>query len=408
MSEIKKLLCISILYPLYKGSLNGIFVQRQLHSLKSIFDIDIDVIQPIRTQMPLEVIRDAKAREIWKEEQAKIPFEWIDDMGIRVYQPRFWSPPRQIGHFLWGTFALRAIKEMLIGLCEERKYDLIFSHNAQPCGYIGNYLQKKFHIPNIIMVHGEDVLGQDSPPHYKRMFGKWAIGKTYRDARLVLGNSKRTLGLIKELSPQNSDLLHLGISPVQLLRSRLVLEGDEINIIIIGNITPQKGHKILLPAIAGLRIGYPQIRLKVIGKGWYESDIRALATSLGLMDITQFYNELSMDEVYKQLTQSDIFVMPSWNEGFGIVYLEAMSAGLPIIGTIGEGVEDIFEYGKIGLLVPKEQVGELMDAIAYLIEHREEASNMGEEGSTIAKEHFSWDRSSRSIYDFFLSTIQSH
>ena len=63
----------------------------------------------------------------------------------------------------------------------------------------------------------------------------------------------------------------------------------------------------------------------------------------------------------------DIFVLPSWDEAFGVVYLEAMSFQKPVIGTIGQGISDIIIDGENGFLVPPRNIAELQKKIEYLI-----------------------------------------
>lgn len=406
MKDIKKILCISMLYPQHKDSLLGIFVSQQMQTLRKMYNVDIHVICPIRTQRPSRAYSDKSILKSWKSEMKKIPFEYTDETGIKVYLPRFWSPPKRFFHFSWGFFCYMRIKHLLETLLEKNQYDVIFSHNAQPAGYIGNILQEKTDIPNIILVHGEDVLGQDSPPLFRLPFGKWAIGKTYEKARMVLTVTNRNLKIIKSLSNSNANLLHLGITPPCISRKREIMSSESVNIIQVGALVEQKGQKILVEAINRIKDRFPDIHVNIIGSGYCEGDLRKMINKYDLNDKIELKGNMENRRVFELYSESDIYIMASWNEGIGMSYLEAMSMGLPIIGTKGEGVEDHFSYGKIGILVPPQNPESLSDAISYMIENKEITKEMGKKSLEVFNENFKWEKSCKKLYDYMQDIIR--
>ena len=97
----------------------------------------------------------------------------------------------------------------------------------------------------------------------------------------------------------------------------------------------------------------------------------------------------------------DIFTLPSWSEGFGVVYLEAMATGRPVIGCEGEGIEDLVEQGKTGLLVKPKCVDSLVEALDFLLSYPEEARAMGERARKLVIENYTWGTNASKMIEVY-------
>ncbi|MCR5510649.1 MAG: glycosyltransferase [Lachnospiraceae bacterium] len=155
------------------------------------------------------------------------------------------------------------------------------------------------------------------------------------------------------------------------------------HIISAGRVDRGKGFDILIRAYAELKKTDPDVHLTIMGDGPEMDMIRSLATQLGIpedhttgeSDSTSadvrgsvtFTGIYHRNEFAEALKHSDIFVLPSRSETFGIVYAEAMAAGVPVIGTRCGGPEDFVEDSD-GILVPVDDVKALADAMAVMIE----------------------------------------
>lgn len=128
---------------------------------------------------------------------------------------------------------------------------------------------------------------------------------------------------------------------------------------------PRKGLEILLRALASLRGARLPVRLRAVGafeSPRYEDQIKSLTASLGVSDMVEWRGFSS--NVNEELEQLDLFVLPSlFGEGMPMVVLEAMAAGLPVIGTNVEGVPEVVRDGLEGLIVPPGDVASLAHAI---------------------------------------------
>jgi phosphatidylinositol alpha-1,6-mannosyltransferase len=132
----------------------------------------------------------------------------------------------------------------------------------------------------------------------------------------------------------------------------------------------------MLEALAGI----PEARLVVAGDGDDRARLQAKAAGLGMADrvlFTGFTSEATLMELYRRCAA---FAMPSRGEGFGLVYLEAMRAGKPVLAARGSAAEEIVVDGTTGLLADPDDREELRDALGRLLGYPGEARRMGEAG----------------------------
>ena len=94
----------------------------------------------------------------------------------------------------------------------------------------------------------------------------------------------------------------------------------------------------------------------------------------------------------RHMALCDMFCLPSWEEGFGVVYLEAMAHGKPVIACRGEGIEDVVTDGETGLLVKPRDVDSLAEAIRFLLDHSDKAKTIGEQARSLVLENYTWEK----------------
>jgi phosphatidyl-myo-inositol dimannoside synthase len=153
-----------------------------------------------------------------------------------------------------------------------------------------------------------------------------------------------------------------------------------------------KGHDVLLEAWSAVRGAAPDARLVVVGGGDDVARLRHKAERLGLARAVQFTGFVSDATLAAIREHAAFFVMPSTNEGFGIVYLEAMRSGLACIGCSGDAAAEIIIDGVSGLLVPPESRHALAAAVARLFLDSEVAARMGTAGRHRADREYSLAR----------------
>ena len=148
-------------------------------------------------------------------------------------------------------------------------------------------------------------------------------------------------------------------------------EGDGFCFASVGSLIRRKGFDLLLDALGILRERGLCPEVKIIGRGEEEPALRSQAEALGVARQVEFTGFRPREEIAEIFHSADAFVLASRRETFGVVYVEAMAAGLPVIATACGGPED-FVSEKNGVLVPAEDPSALADAMERLMLHRNE------------------------------------
>jgi glycosyltransferase involved in cell wall biosynthesis len=171
----------------------------------------------------------------------------------------------------------------------------------------------------------------------------------------------------------------------------------------VGRLIAQKDHPTLLRAFARVHDSLPEARLAILGSGPLEAETRALAAELGLEDAVVLPGRT---DIRDWLERADVFVHSSRWEGFGIVLLEAMLAGLPVVATRVSAVPEVVVDGETGLLVEVGDHEQLAAHLEALLTDRERAASLGEAGRQRALTEFSVGRMAErtlALYDEVLA-----
>ncbi len=139
-------------------------------------------------------------------------------------------------------------------------------------------------------------------------------------------------------------------------------------ILSVGRQYRRKNTESLLRSMAAVRAQVPNARLRVVGGGPEVGRLTRLARSLGIQDTVTFVGSVDgVDGVRDEMSRADVFCLPSRQEGFGIVFLEAMAAGLPIVAADCAAVPETAPHGEVALLVDPDDVQGLAAAIVRLL-----------------------------------------
>ncbi len=165
---------------------------------------------------------------------------------------------------------------------------------------------------------------------------------------------------------------------VEEARQMLQAASHEQIVLFIGRLVEQKGVDVLLRAFAQVRTQHPRARLKIVGDGGLRNQLETLARQLGIGEVTQFVGWLT--DAQRLMPGSDMVVVPSRWEGFGLVTLEAMRHARPLLVSSVSALPEIVVDGETGLLVPPDDVTALATALDDLLAHPEKAAAMGKAG----------------------------
>jgi glycosyltransferase involved in cell wall biosynthesis len=155
-------------------------------------------------------------------------------------------------------------------------------------------------------------------------------------------------------------------------------ESDGVTILCVARQYPRKHIADLLRALPAVRRAVPRARAVIVGDGPEHKALRGLAAELGLGDAAQFLGSLPDDaQVARCYRQADVFCLPSVQEGYGIAFLEAMAAGLPIVATRAAAIPEVVPDAQAGLLIPPGDVAALAAALIALLKNPEQRAAYG-------------------------------
>jgi glycosyltransferase involved in cell wall biosynthesis/SAM-dependent methyltransferase len=174
------------------------------------------------------------------------------------------------------------------------------------------------------------------------------------------------------------------------VRKELGISDDAPVIGIVGRLTSQKGHGVLLRALPMLAREHPALRCLVVGDGDLRNELMGLANRLGVQDRCIFMGVRR--DIPAVLSALDVLVVPSLSEGMPYVVLEGMASGKPVVATAVNGIPEVIEDRVTGRLVPRQDSGALAGAIGELLADPESAEAMGRAARRRVEEDFSMER----------------
>lgn len=174
------------------------------------------------------------------------------------------------------------------------------------------------------------------------------------------------------------------------LRAELGVGADDFLVGNVGRLAPQKGQRHLVSAMPALLSRVPGAHLAIVGGGDLEPVLRALARELGVQERVHLLGARRDARAF--MHAADAFAMPSIWEGFGIVLLEAMAAGLPIVASRVATIPEVVVDGETGILVPPGDANALADALATLALDRKLAGRYGAAGRRRLEQQFTLEK----------------
>lgn len=160
------------------------------------------------------------------------------------------------------------------------------------------------------------------------------------------------------------------------------------NVVFVGRLEKEKGVEFLLQAMVLLRNTVPNVCLRIAGDGNCRAELERRAESLGISDKVVFLGWLDAERLREVLINSWVLVVPSiWEEGLGMVLVEAGLMGRPVVASKIGGITDVVRHRENGLLVPPGDRDALAEAIAAVLHDRKKARSMGLAGNKIARQY---------------------
>ncbi len=334
------------------------------------------------------------------EVAARTPKQAVID-GIPVYYPRCLTLGNAGEKLLGGRLLAMAALPIAKRLHAQKPFDIVHAHMLPRDGHAGLLTARALHVPLALTVHGTDIF------HY------FIPGKTPWKRNVMIAQQADALMAV-------SSLLMSRVAPYrgENKLSRVAPNGVDLSlvpqqtantpraVISVGTLKARKCMDRTLEAFAQLSGDYPDATLTIVGIGEMEAQLRARIAELGLEERVTLTGGLPHEEVIARMAQSDLFVLPSWGEGYGIVYIEAMAAGCIAVGAKDEGIGDTIVDGENGFLVPAGDVEETARVMRRVFEDRDTLAPLREKGRLAARQ-LTWARNAQTVEEMYLAAISA-
>jgi len=265
-------------------------------------------------------------------------------------------------------------------LVKTQSYDVINTHFVLPTGPVGDALARFAGIPNVLSLHGGDLYDPSkvTSPHRHPLLRAW-VRRLLRRADVVVGQSSNTLqNMRRYYTPEIAGTrIPLGIQRPKVeaaSRHSYGLRGDDVLLVTVGRLVGRKAIHQLIDTVGGLK--EERVRLLIIGTGPEEGNLKEEAAKREVGNRILFLGQVEEAEKFRVLHMCDLYVSTSQHEGFGLVYLEAMACGLPIVCYDHGGQTDFLHDGKTGYLVPLNDRVRFLDRCAILVRERDVRNEM--------------------------------
>ena len=280
----------------------------------------------------------------------EVPKQEIID-GIEVYHPRYLVIPKILRSF-YGVFFFFGIRKTIDEIYKRYQFDIILSTWAYPDGFASALIAKIFKKPFFIKVHGTDV-NSFTRYFFRRKMIMYAFKKAIK---IIAVSADLKRKIVKLGIPQEKiEVIPNGINfelfrPIDknLCREALDLPIDKKIVLYVGNLEKVKGVDVLIDAMQYLD---KDVYLVIAGDGRLKHTLKSKVKNLKLEENIVFVGSKPHQDMPFWINASDIFCLPSRNEGCPNVVLEALSCGTPVVATRVGGVPDIIESDEVGLLV---------------------------------------------------------
>lgn len=279
--------------------------------------------------------------------------------------------------------------------------------NHPSLAWANTWLRRRVHYPIVSIVH--HLRASEIHPAWALRLYRWVEARYLRSVDAFIFNSQTTRRTVERLSGQQApfvvaypagDQFH---PPVETQRiDERARQPGPLRILFVGNLIPRKGLHILLQSLADLPAN--SWRLEVVGRKdadpAYAARLRRQVHLSGLQNRVIFLGSLGQAELQQVFERSQVLVVPSSYEGFGIVYLEAMCFGLPAIATTGGAAGEVIADGEDGYLVAPNQPAALAQRLEALFLDRQLLARLGIAARRRYLAHPTWEQTARRIHQF--------
>lgn len=352
-----KYICITPFFP-SKHSCEGIFIYDQILEIKKQTNLDILII---------------KLSSIYKNEDS------YKYKGITVHIFKLLDLPRFYFAGLFSEINGKRFYFFLKKITNINSITHIHGHVNYPSAFLISYLKKKISFFSIIQHHGLDVYQKRHFNFFQRIFYNVYFHpnsvKILNELDLVVGVSNKVLESLKKSKnylPKRELVVYNGVDKSKFYKLTTNQNKNKFVIGCIGNFWITKGQKVLINAVdILLKNHFDNIEIKFVGKGKNLNYIKNYVKDLKLDNYINFKEYIEHHNLNQFYNSIDIFVLPSYYEALGCVYMEAWSTETPFIGIENQGISELLnEKQKVKMLSKEKDAADLSEKIFFFYNNR--------------------------------------
>jgi glycosyltransferase involved in cell wall biosynthesis len=377
-------------FPRQPGDPPGSFILRLATALRG-EGVDVSVVAPAAAGL---AERDALDHiTVDRFHYAPRRFETLAYTGNMASQVKAsWSARVTMLGFLGAEFrsAVRARRAF--------EPDVVHAHWWFPNGLVGTWLGRMSRRPLVTTLHGSDVRLAKSIA-----FSRPAFRHVLRNSAVVTAVSRYLAGEAKDVVSAPAPL----VAPMPVA-SELFSPGRERyrdRLLFVGRLNKQKGVSLLLHALG--RMTDRSLSLDIVGDGDDRSALQELAGALDLGDRVRWHGALPQPELADFYRTATALVVPSVDEGLGLVAVEAQLCEAPVIAFASGGLPDVVQHDRTGILVDSVDAGALAAALVSLLERDDRGASLGAAARLHALATFAPESVARRYADVYRSAIAS-
>src|SRR5215207_3777902 len=323
-------------------------------------------------------------------------------------------PIRNLHSYEPGAGFIRQAWKLIAGLwrlwilLRREKFDVVetFTHDSNVLGLPLAWLAR---VPVRIATHRGKI---EAFPRWRQSLHSLLINIGVAHTLVAVSEQTGAQAIEEGVRANKINVIPNGVTPLDTLsinrseaRRSLGLNEENIFLLSVGRLTNQKGHEYFIQAISQVVRHFPHVRAGICGDGPLRTQLESQISKLGLSDSVKLLG--AWDDISSILASADIFVLPSLWEGLSRALMEAMAAGIPVIATSVDGINNLVTNDVHGLLVPAEDPERLGNSILQLLRDPEMMKRIGSAGRAHVLQIHSTDDMCKKYYQLMQALLKS-
>lgn len=283
--------------------------------------------------------------------------------------------------------------------------DLVHAHFA-PDGARAVHLAHYLRVPLIVTLHGYDVTKREATnSDYRKLWDK-------ADLFLCVSDFIRERALDRGFPPHKLRTHYIGVDQDWFARKATMIRNSTKRVLFVGRLVEKKGCRYLIQAMCAVQRKLPNVVLTVVGDGPLRSTLEDLAKHLGVQ--AEFVGAQNACAIRQYLQQADVFCVPSVtapdgdSEGFGIVFIEAQAAGVPVVSFRHGGIPEAVQDGISALLASEGNVDDLANYILHFLTNEDRRFSAGRAGRKYVEMRYSLRKRTAELEGIYDHVVRSY